>query len=337
MDKFNRNYENQLPIINSQDTKEFKIKNKIRLIELFGGIGSQAMTLRNIGADFEHYRLVEYDKYPVASYNAIFDTDFEPMDITKINADDLGIVDTDKYTYLLTYSFPCQDLSVAGKQKGMTKGSNTRSGLLWEVERLLNEIENLPQILLMENVPMLHSKKNMPDFQKWIDFLKSKGYSNYWKDLNAKNFGVAQNRNRCFMVSLLGEYKYNFPESIELTKVIKDYLENDVESKYYLTSEKAKLLIDKLILEGKILTDRQTDRQSTCQLTSQTSLNQQTVLKQDMMQESAILSQMEPVLLSGQGTVFEKKIDLATTLLARDYKGFGNQEMNGVIECKKLK
>lgn len=131
-----------------------------------------------------------------------------------------------------------------------------------EVERLLNEIENLPQILLMENVPMLHSKKNMPDFQKWIDFLKSKGYSNYWKDLNAKNFGVAQNRNRCFMVSLLGEYKYNFPESIELTKVIKDYLENDVESKYYLTSEKAKLLIDKLILEGKILTDRQTDRQT---------------------------------------------------------------------------
>lgn len=131
----------------------------VRLIELFGGIGSQAMALTRLGIDFEHYRLVEFDKYPVASYNAIHGTNFEPIDITKIHGSDLGIVETNKFTYLLTYSFPCQDLSVAGKQQGMSKGSNTRSGLLWEVERLLNETKYLPQLLLMENVPQVHSNR----------------------------------------------------------------------------------------------------------------------------------------------------------------------------------
>ena len=173
----------------------YKITKPIRLIELFAGVGSQAMALKRLGANFEHYRVVEFEKYAIKSYNAIHGTDFEPMDITKISGSDLGIIDTEKYCYIMTYSFPCQDLSVAGKQKGMTKGSGTRSGLLWEVERLLNEVQNLPQVLLMENVPQVHGKKNMEDFQRWIDFLESKGYSNYWQDLNAKNYGVAQNRN----------------------------------------------------------------------------------------------------------------------------------------------
>ena len=189
----------------------YKITKPIRLIELFAGVGSQAMALKRLGANFEHYRVVEFEKYAIKSYNAIHGTDFEPMDITKIIGSDLGISDTDKYCYIMTYSFPCQDLSVAGKQKGMTKGSGTRSGLLWEVERLLNEVDNLPQVLLMENVPQVHGKKNMEDFQRWIDFLESKGYSNYWQDLNAKNYGVAQNRNRCFMVSILGDYSFKFP------------------------------------------------------------------------------------------------------------------------------
>ena len=136
----------------------YKIDKPIRLIELFAGIGSQAMALRDLGADFEHYRVVEFDKYAIASYNAIHGTNFKPTDITKIHGSDLGIVDTDHFTYLLTYSFPCQDLSVAGKQKGMKKNSGTRSGLLWEVERLLNETENLPQVLVMENVPQVVSE-----------------------------------------------------------------------------------------------------------------------------------------------------------------------------------
>ena len=129
----------------------------------------------------------------------------------------------------------------------MTKGSGTRSGLLWEVERLLNECSGLPQVLLMENVPQVHSKANMPDFQKWIGFLESKGYSNYWQDLNAKDYGVAQNRARCFMVSLLGEWNYKFPKPILLERELKDYLEDKVDEKYYINNEKAQKLIQTLI------------------------------------------------------------------------------------------
>ena len=242
----------------------FKIDKPIRLIELFAGVGSQAMALRDLGADFEHYRVVEFDKYAIASYNAIHGTNFPTMDITKVKGSDLGIVDADKYCYIMTYSFPCQDLSVAGKQAGMTKGSGTRSGLLWEVERLLNEVENLPKVLLMENVPQVHGKGNLADFQKWIEFLESKGYSNYWQDLNAKNYGVAQNRNRCFMVSILGNYKYDFPKPIPLTKTMKDYLEDEVEEKYYINNEKAQKLIDTLISNGTIPRAEQSRAEQTC-------------------------------------------------------------------------
>lgn len=138
----------------------------------------------------------------------------------------------------MTYSFPCQDLSLAGKGKGMEKGSGTRSGLLWEVERILNECTELPQILLMENVPQVHGKKNIDDFQQWIKALENLGYSNFWQDLNAKNYGIPQNRNRTFMVSILGDYKYEFPKPFELKLKLKDMLEDEVDEKYYL-SEKA--------------------------------------------------------------------------------------------------
>lgn len=240
----------------------FKIDKPIRLIELFGGVGSQAMALRELGADFEHYKLVEFDKYPVASYNAIHHTNFEPTDITQVKGIDLQIVDVKSFTYLLTYSFPCQDLSVAGKQRGMEKGSGTRSGLLWEVERLLEECDTLtkmdpdtyglPQVLIMENVPQVHGTKNRADFDKWLEFLESKGYKNYWQDLNAKDYGVAQNRNRCFCVSLLSDKTYSFPKPIELTKCMADYLEDDVDEKYYVSSERADKLIEQLIADGKL-------------------------------------------------------------------------------------
>lgn len=208
------------------------------------------MALRDLGVDFEHYRVVEFDKFAVASYNAIHGTNFETADIRNTSGADLGVCDTEKFCYIMTYSFPCQDLSVAGKGKGMSKGSGTRSGLLWEVERILNECSELPQVLLMENVPAVHSKKNMPDFQKWIDFLTSKDYSNYWQDLNANDYGVAQNRDRCFMVSLLGGWNYKFPKPIILEKVMKDYLEDDVDGKYCINNEKSKKMIEKLIDSG---------------------------------------------------------------------------------------
>lgn len=231
-----------------------QITKPIRLIELFAGYGSQAMALRDIGAQFEHYRVVEFDKYDIASYNAVHGTDFPPLDITQIHADDLNICDTEKYCYLMTYSFPCTDLSLAGKQAGMKKGSGTRSGLLWEVERILREIKEsggeLPQILFMENVPQVHADANMADFQKWIDFLTEIGYVSYWQNLNAKNYGVAQNRNRCFMFSFLGEFNYKFPKTIPLEKRLKDYLEDSVDEKYYIDNEKTQKLIRTLIDNG---------------------------------------------------------------------------------------
>lgn len=207
----------------------------IRLIELFAGIGSQAKALTNLGVDFEHYRVCEFDKYAISAYNAVHGTEFETSDITQITADDLNITDTEHFTYLLTYSFPCQDLSNAGLGKGMEKGSGTRSGLLWEVERLLNECTELPQVLLMENVPQVHGKKNIKHFNQWIEFLESKGYSNHWKDLNSKDYGVPQSRNRCFMVSILGDYSFEFPAAIPLTSKLKDVLDEIVDEKYYLS------------------------------------------------------------------------------------------------------
>lgn len=236
--------------------KPIEINREIRLIELFGGVGSQAMALRNIGAKFQHYRLVEYDKYPVMSYNAIHGTNFEPLDITKIKGSDLQIIDTDKFTYIMTYSFPCQDLSISGNQKGMAKGSGTRSGLLWEVERLLKEVKNLPQVLVMENVPMVHNKENMPDFRKWIDVLTDLGYSNYYQDLNAKKYGAAQNRERCFMVSILGDYNYKFPNQIGTKRNMQDILENSVDEKYYVKAQKAKDLIEELYTNNEIKVNR---------------------------------------------------------------------------------
>lgn len=213
----------------------FYNQTPIRLIELFAGIGSQAKALTNLGLNFEHYRVCEFDEHAVRSYNAVHGTNFVTSDITKISASDLGITNTDEFTYLLTYSFPCQDLSNAGKGAGMEKGSGTRSGLLWEVERLLNECDELPQVLLMENVPQVHGKKNIEHFNKWIAFLESKGYSNHWKDLNAKDYGIPQSRNRCFMVSILGDYSFEFPTAIPLTSKLKDVLDEIVDEKYYLS------------------------------------------------------------------------------------------------------
>lgn len=131
LDKFDYKCQNQMSIFD-MIREPIRITKPIRLIELFAGYGSQAMALERIGAKFEHYRVVEFDKYAIASYNAVHGTNFPTMDITKVHAEDLDICDTEFFTYLLTYSFPCTDLSVAGKQAGMKKGSGTRSGLLWE-------------------------------------------------------------------------------------------------------------------------------------------------------------------------------------------------------------
>lgn len=176
--------------------------------------------------------------------------------ITNIHAEDLKITEKDKYDYYMTYSFPCQDLSLAGKQAGMKKGSGTRSGLLWEVERLLQESTDkgleLPDVLLMENVPQVCSGKNKEDFEDWKNFLSSLGYKNFVKILDAADFEVPQSRKRCFMVSILKDVSYEFPEAIPLTRCVGDILETDVDEKYYINNEKADNLIKSLIDRGEL-------------------------------------------------------------------------------------
>lgn len=166
------------------------------------------------------------------------------VNIQNIKAEQLEIIDTDKYDYVMTYSFPCQDLSLAGKGKGMSDTS-TRSGMLWEVERILTECKELgtmPQVLLMENVPQVHSQDNMPDFHKWQVRLEELGYKSYWQDLIATDFGIPQTRNRCFMISILGDYSYTFPKPILLELKLKDMLEENVDEKYYLSDKMIKYI-----------------------------------------------------------------------------------------------
>lgn len=217
---------------------KFVIDKPIRLIELFAGIGSQAKALKNLGANFEHWKVVEFDKYAIKSYNAIHGTNFETSDIREVHAADLDLRERERFCYIMTYSFPCQDLSVSGHQRGMKKGSGTRSGLLWEVERILDECgTELPQVLLMENVPMVIADKNIEDFYAWRGKLESLGYSSYVQILNAKDYGIPQNRARCFMISILGDYSYEFPQKQELHLVLKDMLEDKVDERFYLTEK----------------------------------------------------------------------------------------------------
>jgi len=238
--------------------QEYQIDKPIRLIELFAGYGSQAMALRNLGADFEHYKVVEFDKYAITSYNSVHGTNFPTTDICDIKGSDLQIVDRDKYEYIMFYSFPCTDISVAGQMKGFEKGSGTRSSLLWEVQRILEELDEggqLPQICIMENVTAIHSQENMPHFSKWLEFLETLGYSSFVQDLNASDYGIAQNRDRTFVVSILGEWNYHFPVPIELTTCIEDYFEDLTDEQalqLVVKSDKALKLLKELDDDGKL-------------------------------------------------------------------------------------
>ena len=159
------------------------------------------------------------------------------VSICNAKGEDLGIKETNKYCYLLTYSFPCQDLSAAGLSKGMERGSGTRSGMLWEVERLLKETKELPQVLLMENVKQVIGQKNIKAFAEWIAFLDKLGYHSKWQVINATDFSIPQNRERCFMVSVLGNHYYEFPKVIGNKLQLKDVLEKNVADRYYLSEK----------------------------------------------------------------------------------------------------
>lgn len=171
-------------------------------------------------------------------YNNIIATN-NLVNIQNAKGKDFKIVDKDQYDYIMTYSFPCQDLSLAGKGKGMADTS-TRSGMLWEVERILNELkklDQLPQVLLMENVPQVHGIDNVEYFNKWQLALEKLGYKNYFQDLIATDYGIPQTRNRCFMISVLGNYSYAFPKPMPLKLKLNDLLEKNVNEKYYLSDK----------------------------------------------------------------------------------------------------
>ena len=207
---------------------EYTTENPLRIIELFAGIGSQTQALTNIGIAHKVVAISEIDKYAIQSYEAMHGTANNLGDIRKIEE----LPDAD----LWTYSFPCQDISVAGKGAGIKEG--TRSGLLFEVERLLrvaSEKGTLPKYLLLENVKNLVSKKFKADFDKWLDFLDELGYTNYWKVLNAKDYGIPQNRERVFCVSIRGEHKpFVFPKPKELTIRLRDMIDEMVDERFYL-------------------------------------------------------------------------------------------------------
>lgn len=207
---------------------EYTAENPLRLIELFAGIGSQTQALTNIGIAHRVVAISEIDKYAIQSYEAMHGKANNLGDIRKIEE----LPDAD----LWTYSFPCQDISVAGKGAGIKEG--TRSGLLFEVERLLrvaSEKGTLPKYLLLENVKNLVSKKFKTDFDKWLDFLSELGYTNYWKVLNAKDYGIPQNRERVFCVSIRGEHEpFIFPKPKELTIRLRDMIDEAVDERFYL-------------------------------------------------------------------------------------------------------
>lgn len=185
---------------------------------------NKPMTLAQIKRKGEAWQRKTYNNI-IATHNLV--------DISKVKAKDLNIIDTDKYEYILTYSFPCQDLSKEGKKQGMSKASNTRSGLLWQVERILNECENLPQVLIMENVPQVLNA----DFILWQQYLEKLGYKNNYKLLKAVNYSIPQARERVFMISILGGYFSTFPKKQKMKLNVKDILELKIDFNKYQVKE----------------------------------------------------------------------------------------------------
>ena len=208
--------------------------DKIRIFEAFAGYGSQSMAMQilkeKFGLDYEIVGISEIDKYAIQAYNAVHPGVKNYGDISKIDWNEVPDFD------LFTYSFPCTDISSAGQQKGLEKGSGTRSSLLWECQKAI-EIKR-PKYCLMENVAALVSKKFLPYYLEWERLMTRYGYTNYNKVLNAKEFGVPQNRERIFMVSIHNaERSYYWPEPFKLEKRLKDVLEQNVDEKYYLSDK----------------------------------------------------------------------------------------------------
>lgn len=218
---------------------KFDSERPLRVVTLCSGYDSQLMAIRNLGIPYECVGWSEIDPYAIKAHNAVFPElrDRNLGDMTKIDWDEVEDFD------LLFYSTPCTDFSNAGKQAGGDEGSGTRSSILWWTRYAVQKKK--PRYLVMENVKALVSDKFRPLFLKWCAELTSYGYTNFMQVLNAKDYGVPQNRERIFVVSILGDAWYSFPQPRELKLRLKDVLEDKVEEKYYLSQEK----VDKFVSE----------------------------------------------------------------------------------------
>ena len=224
--------------------RDMKTREQIKVFEAFTGYGSQSLALERLKRhfpefDYEVVGISEIDKYAVTAYNALHGDVPNYGDISKIDWKEVPDFD------LFTMSSPCQDFSQAGLQKGGAEGSGTRSSLLWECRRAI--LAKKPKYIVFENVKALVSQKFLPYFLKWQNELASYGYTNFARVLNAKDFGVPQNRERIFMVSILDrQATYHFPDPFPLERRLKDVLEEDVDDRYFL-SEK---LVDYVFSNG---------------------------------------------------------------------------------------
>lgn len=207
----------------------------IKVLELFGGIGACSKALSKLNIDYKIIDYVEIDKFAVASFNAINNTDFKPQDICKWNKN----IEVD----LIMHGSPCQDFSIAGKQAGGDKGSGTRSSLMYETIRIVKHLK--PKYIIWENVKNILSKKHIHNFYAYLESMNELGYNNYYKVLNSKDYGIPQNRERVFTVSVykdIDKDSFLFPEKETLKIRLKDMLETNVDKKYYLDDER----IDKI-------------------------------------------------------------------------------------------
>lgn len=209
----------------------------MKVLSLFSGIGAFEKALEKMNIKYDLVNFCEFDKYAVKSYCAIHGVDESKNlgDITKVDETKLPN-DID----MVTYGFPCQDISVAGRQQGLFNedGTHTRSGLFFEALRIIEYTR--PKIAIAENVKNLTSKKFAEQFKIVLDALEEVGYNNYWQVLNAKDYGIPQNRERVFIVSIrkdLDNGSFKFPKAVPLTLRLKDMLDDEVEDKFYLSDE----------------------------------------------------------------------------------------------------
>lgn len=212
-------------------------------MSLFSGIGAFEKALRNLHIDFELVGYSEIDKYASKAYSLIHNVpeSLNLGDITKIDETAL-----EKNVDLITYGFPCQDISVAGKRKGFSDGkTKTRSGLFFDALRVIQAIQ--PKIAIAENVKNLTGKRFKNEFETVLNSLRLAGYNNYHAVLNARDYGIPQSRERVFIISIhksVDNNKFVFPKSKELNKRLKDMLEDTVDEKYYIKNANMTVIND---------------------------------------------------------------------------------------------